>query len=108
MVSVDGTNISLTRGDTLILQIEMYKEGEPYVPMTDDSVRFAMKQKYTDPECLIEKQIPMDTLVLELEPDDTKPLTMGQRYVYDIELTDALGRVDTFISGKIKLTSEVE
>ena len=45
---------------------------------------------------------------MELEPDDTKPLTMGQRYVYDIELTDALGRVDTFISGKIKLTSEVE
>ena len=108
MVSVDGTNISLTRGDTLILQVEMYKEGEPYVPMTGDSVRFAMKQKYTDPECLIEKQIPMNTLVLELEPNDTKPLTMGQRYVYDIELTDALGRVDTFISGKIKLTSEVE
>ena len=106
---IKGNNITLTRGDTLIIQIELTKGEEEYTPQTGDTIRFAVKQKYKDPDesVLIFKQIPTETMLLEIEPDDTKPLTMGKDYVYDIELTDSQGHVDTFISGILHIGEEV-
>ena len=105
--SITGTNISLTRGDSLFLQLELTKNGEPYTPEQGCSIRFAMKESYTSNKVLIMKPIPLDTLILEIEPMDTKPLPMNKTYVYDIELTDEAGHVDTFIEGKFRLTEEV-
>ena len=107
-------DITLTRGDSLLLQIGLVKEingvAEPYIPAEGCRVRFAMKRRYTDPdsEVLVDKQIPIDTLLLEIEPEDTKPLQMGKSYVYDIELTDENGRVDTFVKGNFTLENEVK
>lgn len=70
-------------------------------------MRFAMKKKITDQECLILKDIPIDTQVLSLEPSDTKNLDIGS-YKYDIELTTIDGDVDTFIGPAVfKITEEV-
>ena len=96
MYKVEGTNITLTRGDTLNVQITMKQGSRDYEPQNGDVIRFAMKKKYTDPEPLITKIIPNGTLRLHLDPADTKELDFG-RYVYDIELTKANGDVDTFI-----------
>ena len=65
-----------------------------------------MKRKIKDQDCLILKEIPTDTMVLELEPSDTKSLSFGT-YVYDIELTTATGSVSTVILGNLELTKEV-
>lgn len=107
--NVSGTTITLTRGDTFMAQISIAdSNGEPYVPVEGDSVRFAMKAKCTDAEPLLVKEIPIDTLKLVLEPEDTKGLSFGT-YVYDIQLTKATGEVDTFITtAKIKITEEVD
>ena len=61
--------------------------------------RFAMKKDYDDPdtEVLIVKDIPTNTLILQLDPEDTKDLPFGT-YVYDIQLTNSSGEVDTFIT----------
>ena len=67
-----------------------------------------MKEKYTDEEVTLEKQIPLDTMLLSINPADTKELPMGKTYVYDIELTDEAGHVDTFYEGKLTLGKEVE
>lgn len=107
MFSIENNNIILTRGDTLLLQIKMIKEGQPYTPIEGDSLRFAMKSKYSDTEPVLVKEIPIDTLILELEPEDTKDLPMKSRYVYDIQFTDADGRVDTFIKGTLTIGEEV-
>lgn len=114
MYSINGTTISLTRGDTLLVQVEMTRDGTPYTPVEGDSVRFALKSglnstgkdmKESTP--LILKDIPIGTMILELEPEDTKSLSFGD-YVYDIEITFANGKVDTFIANsKFKLTPEV-
>lgn len=106
--SISGTTITLTRGDTLIAQISITdSEDNPYIPVEGDSVRFAMKSDYSDVNPLIEKDIPIDTLKLVLEPEDTKKLPFGT-YVYDIQLTKSTGEVDTFITkSKLKLTEEV-
>lgn len=106
-VKIKKIPISLIRGDTLRLQIEILVNNESYTPQQGDTVRFAMKQSYSSSKVLIKKIIPNDTLILHLEPKDTKKLLFGT-YVYDIEITFANGDVDTFIKGPFKLEPEVE
>ena len=105
-LQICGTTIMLTRGDTLDAQVEIKTaEGEPYVPEAGDKIRFALKRNkiksnkmgFVDNEPLILKDIPTDTLMLVIRPEDTKDLAFGE-YAYDIELTHADGDVDTFIS----------
>lgn len=114
--SIKGTKITLTRGDTFIANIGMSKDGEVYTPQEGDVIRFALKHPtmnstktdYVDVEPLITKVIPNNTLVLRLEPEDTKSLGFGD-YVYDVQITYADGRVDTFITASpFKITPEVE
>lgn len=107
MYSIRRTNISLTRGDTFLAQVTILMDGEPYTPEVGDRVRFAMKRDYKDQAVLIQKTIPNDTLLLRLDPADTKPYAFDD-YVYDIEITFADGVVDTFIKGVFTLTEEVE
>lgn len=107
--SVNNTTkeIELTRGDTLKVKIDVLINGEAYTPRPEDSLRFAMKTTYNTSKLLVHKDIPIDTCILHLEPEDTKKLRFGE-YVYDIQITFANGDVNTFISGKFKLKPEVE
>lgn len=109
--SVDDSSklITLTRGDSLYLTVEFTDddEGTPYVPVTGDTVRFALKKNIEDEECLIIKDIPISTMVLYLEPSDTKDLEFGT-YWYDIQLTTDGDDVYTPIGpAKFKVTKEV-
>lgn len=107
--SIKNTSITLTRGDTLKLQVSIQDEqGEPYIPKNDDVIRFAMKKDYLDSTPLIFKVIPNDTMMLILESSDTKALPFG-KYVYDIQLTNGSGEIDTFITkAQLNLTEEVD
>ena len=109
MYKIDGDTITLTRGDSFYALVSMEDlEGEEYIPQEGDSVRFALKRDYKDKTPLLLKDIPIDTLILHLEPNDTKPLRFGD-YVYDIQLTTANGDVDTFIyEATFKLAKEVD
>ena len=107
--SVSGTTITLTRGDTFKAAILITRQdGSPYVPTSGDKIRFAMKAKYEDQTPLLVKDIPIDTMRLILNPEDTKNFNFG-KYVYDIQLTKEDGTVDTFITkASIKITEEVD
>lgn len=110
MVRIDGTTISMTRGDTLKVYVTMKEREseEEYFPVEGDVVRFAVKKNYKDAEPLIEKVIPNDTQLLRLDPGDTKELKFGS-YVYDIQITFSDGDVDTFIDrATFTLTEEVD
>lgn len=97
MYEINGTSIRLTRGDSFYCQVSMkHRDGTDYIPQEGDTVRFALKKDYKNGEPLVLKDIPTDTLILHLEPEDTKGLNYA-KYVYDIELTTAEGDVDTFI-----------
>lgn len=99
--------IELTRGDTLKVKIDIFINGEEYIPRPEDSLRFAMKNTYNTSKLLVHKDISVNDCILHLEPQDTKRLRFGE-YVYDIQITFANGDVNTFISGKFKLKPEVE
>lgn len=108
--------IKLTRGDSLSVKIDLYNSaGEVYTPEEGDRIRFALKRSdirndrkgFKDEDPLIEKSIPIDTLTLELAPTDTKSLAFIT-YAYDIEMTFANGRVDTFVqNAKFTIMPEV-
>ena len=106
---VNGTDIELTRGDTFKRTLVLTDaEGNPFTPAEGDEIRFALKKKVKDETVLINKVVPNDTLLLKLNPEDTKELAFGD-YVYDIQITYANGEVDTFITvSKFKITEEVE
>lgn len=108
-VVIKGSTISMTRGDTLKVTVGiMNPDGTEYDLIEGDSVRFALKSSYQSETPLILKEIPTDTMLLHLEPSDTKALRMPRTYVYDIELTHANGDVDTFIAeAEFNLTEEV-
>lgn len=98
MYKIDGTTITLTRGDSFYGLITLKnQDGTDYVPQEGDVIRFALKRRYWDDKALITKTIPNDTLVLHLLPNDTKSLPFGG-YVYDCEITFSDGDVDTFIN----------
>ena len=106
---VRNNTIYLTRGDTFKAIISIaYPDGSVYTPKEGDAIRFAMKGDISDTEPLILREIPIDTMMLVINPEDTKLLDYGT-YVYDIQLTKANGDVDTFITAsKLKLTVEVD
>ena len=108
MYKVDGTTVTLTKGDSFYAQIVIKNPaGTTYTPQQGDSVRFALKKRYQDAEPLILKDISIDTMLLSLAPEDTKDLKVGE-YVYDVELTKANGDVDTFVyEAQFNLTYEV-
>lgn len=114
-VKVDGNTITMTRGDTLRLKVDIVVDDEAYTPQAHDVVRFAlkhgqlnaMKTEYADKKPLISKVVPNSTQTLQLDPDDTKSLGFG-RYDYDVQITFADGTVSTFISDTLTLTKEVE
>lgn len=113
--TIDGNKVFLTRGDTFIAQVSITQAGEPYTPQEGDSIRFALKhpamtagkRNYEEATPVILKNIPIDTMLLQIDPSDTKELTFGD-YVYDIEITLANGIVDTFITASpFVITPEV-
>lgn len=107
MYNIYGTKIHLTRGDTLIANLEIKRDNEPYIPAVGDAIRFAMKKDYNDDEPLIIKSIDNNEMVLKLDSSDTKSLEFGE-YVYDIQITMEDGTVDTFISDVFIIEPEVD
>lgn len=111
MVKIEGSTIKITKGDTLEAVLEiLLADGSPYEPQETDRIRFALKRKFSDKCVLILKEIDPADLVLYISSEEMKTLKADWvPYVYDIELTTADGKVDTFIDrGKFYVTEEVD
>lgn len=110
MVTIFGSTIRATRGDTIEAALSIKTaSGEDYVPAAGDVIRFALKCAYDDPQPLIIKTISHDTMMLRLEAAETKVLPARTvPYVYDIELTTPGGTVSTVIAmAQLYITEEV-
>lgn len=95
----------LTRGDTGLYTITLYDaSGNEYVPSQDETVTFYLLKKNCDDlsDAILAKDIPTDTMLLELEPSDTISLQTGT-YPYRIRLRDAVGHEWTVIKSQLKI-----
>ena len=98
MYKIDGTKITLTKGDSFYATVGITDaDGHAYTPQEGDVIKFGVKKSLAEKECVIEKIVPNDTLQIYLAPNDTRNLSVGA-YVYDVELTYADGNKDTFIN----------
>ena len=95
----------LTRGDTGMYSITLYDaEGGEYIPTEGEVITFYLMKKDCDDltEAILVKDIPVDTMQLELEPSDTRDLQTGS-YVYRIRLRDTIGHEWTIVKSKLKI-----
>lgn len=119
MLKVDGTTITLTRGDSARINIGIaYEGGESFIVEYGDIVRFTVRQKYDDPEPAFVIDMPLsydaeteintaDSVELYIRPEHTRDLPYGA-YKFDVQLIRANGDIDTFIDrADLVLTEEV-
>lgn len=94
-VKIRRNKITLTRGDTARIKISLSDiNGNPYLPVEGDSVKFAVRRKAEDESELFSIDVPIDTCELHIKPIDTKELEFGE-YKYDIQITLNNGDVYT-------------
>ena len=85
MLTIDGTKISLTRGDSALLIFgAVDSSGQEYVLKPGDTITFTVKESSADTAAKIKKI--SSTWQIQLEPEDTKPLEF-KKYFYDVQLT---------------------
>lgn len=97
MLDVQNEKIYLTRGDTAYLEVELTtRSGESYAPIYGDKLFFRLKKSANKGSLLLEKGININTLTLEISPEDTAGLEFGN-YCYEVELVTALGQHFTVI-----------
>lgn len=119
MLKVDGTTITMTRGDSARINISIaYEGGESFIVEYGDIVRFTARRQYDDPEPALVIDIPLgydaeneintaDSVELYIRPEHTRDLSYGS-YKFDVQLIRANGDIDTFIDrADFVLTEEV-
>lgn len=110
MRKVDNNRITLTRGDTLAVEVELTEaDGAPYEYTEGDKIRFAISEGYDSElnyHLIYEDEFSAETLIFTMPASETKKLRY-KTYNYDVELTRANGAVETVISSQITVTGEV-
>lgn len=105
-MTLNGTNISMTRGDTESITVRM-KSGGTLSP--GDIIDFTVR-KTVDSAVVLHKRITEffdDSAVIAINHQDTSSMDFGT-YRYDIQLTDAGGAVTTLVKpAKFTLTEEI-
>lgn len=106
MILFEDGDISLTRGDTAYISLNLTNNGEPYEFKDGDTVTFTVKENYDEEENYLFQKVVAAGDTIVIEPIDTKPYEYG-RYIYDVQVNTAVGEVFTVIGpGTFKLTKE--
>lgn len=96
LVYLEDNIIKFHRGDTYSFSIDLLiDEGIPYELKDTDKLVFTVKKTVNTSKVLIQKTITSDLSVI-IEHADTADLAYGN-YVYDVQLTQAGGIVQTVI-----------
>ena len=92
MLEVTGNRIYLTCGDSANIALPL----TDYEPADGDKIYFRLKKSVFGKSLLLVKEIPPDTLTLELRHSDTANLQFST-YRYEVEVISATGSSTTLI-----------
>ena len=111
MLKISGTKISLTRGDSAYITINICQEdGSPYMLNEGDEIHIQVRHKPNDGELLFEaliEEIREDSFVWHIRPEDTKDAEI-KVYYWDAQIKTIEGDIYTFIPmTTLRLTDEV-
>ena len=86
MFNVTGTNVSITRGDSATLHVDLTNaDGTAYTPLSGDSVVLTVKEDANETDALLTLTADSD-MTFHFLPTDTDGMAYGS-YKYDIQLT---------------------
>ena len=106
MISVDGTTITLTRGDTESLVVAVTDaDGQPYELGEGEYIELCVKARPTDADVLIRKTTTDGTIAFERA--DTWGLAVG-KYAYNVRVENGTTSYHTIIEGKLAITAVVD
>lgn len=95
MLNCQNNTITLTRGDTAVLKLDITDDkGNPYKLTDGDVVIFTLKKSVMERDVIFQKSMVDGKIIIQ--PQDTAGLEYGQ-YFYDVELTKDDGFVATVI-----------
>lgn len=96
MLSITGSEIKLTRGDTAYLSVGIKnKDGSTYEIRPDDTLSFSVKKFTKSQEYAFRKDV-LGISEFKILPEDTADLAFGT-YKYDVQLTKSNGDIFTVI-----------
>ena len=99
-MKIQGTNISMIRGDSEVIKVSCRNESGVDVPFAEgDIVYFTVKKSPYTEEKILQKIVTEFTdgvALINISPEDTRELKPGA-YYYDIQLNRANGQVKTII-----------
>ena len=111
MLKLSGTKISLTKGDSAYITINICKkDGSPYILQEGDEVSIQVRHEPNGGELLfngITTDVSEDKFVWYIRPEDTKDAEI-KVYYWDAQIKTIEGDVYTFIPmTTLRLTDEV-
>jgi hypothetical protein len=99
-MKVDGTNMSMIRGDSETITVTCYDtDGIQISLVSGDTIYFTVKESEYETTKILQKVITTFTdgkAIIILDPADTKSIKF-KTYKYDIQLTNEDGTVTTII-----------
>lgn len=108
MLNIKENNIYLTRGDDAEFELKLTTpEGEPYELQDGESAHFTMRKEPIHAGSkppLVHKEFVEG--IASIDSIDTKYLKYGV-YLYDVQVENVQGKVNTVAFGKFVLTPEV-
>lgn len=110
-MKIQGTNISMIRGDSEAIKVSCRNESGDDIPLAEgDIVYFTVKRSTSTEEKILQKIVTEFTegvALITIFPKDTRELKTGV-YYYDIQLNRADGQVKTIIPpSKFTINAEV-
>ena len=112
MITIDETNISITRGDSAYIQFNINDmSGNPITLQSTDIVRSQVRKKPNDGELIFDGEIIRNddegTIIWHIKPENTKDEDVGN-YYWDAQVEFPNGDIFTFIPvSKFRLMPEV-
>lgn len=108
---VQGTNLSMIRGDSESITVSLTDEQGSSTPLIDgDTIYFTVKTTVHTTSKILQKVVTLfedGVAYIEITPEDTKSLIFRD-YVYDVQLTRADGTIMTIIPpSKFTIKGEV-
>lgn len=108
MLKIKKNNISITRGDSAYITIEIFDgSGNAIIPGDGDVVRCQVRDAVNDGNLLFEGEIIKNVvtqdeeetvqIIWHIKPQDTRNADMTKSYVYDVQIEFSNGDVFTFI-----------
>jgi len=86
--SLEGGKITVTKGDSLWLDIRVFNDGEEYVADENDDLIFTVTD--SDGNEVLTVDLPTDPMVLYLTPSQTEELQEEYEYQYEITLNESM------------------